>query len=132
MGFITSSHQILTLKVHSLLIEIQGCLYLLTNQPSVMAVVFRFIFLKKKIIKSQRVVDYYINADVFIIIYLHRRTRSLNAPSPVQQFGPCGRIMKNSAMVMQIQVCVTQRSLLMIGNSIFDTIISFRTQPVSD
>ena len=29
-----------------------------------------------------------------------RRTRSLNAPSPVQQFGPCGRIMKNSAMVM--------------------------------
>jgi len=29
-----------------------------------------------------------------------RRTRSLNAPSPIQQFGPCGRIMKNSAMVM--------------------------------
>ncbi|KAH1025721.1 hypothetical protein HUJ05_010396 [Dendroctonus ponderosae] len=28
------------------------------------------------------------------------RTRSLNAPSPVQHFGPCGRIMKNSAMVM--------------------------------
>ncbi|KAK9738030.1 Cytoskeletal-regulatory complex EF hand [Popillia japonica] len=28
------------------------------------------------------------------------RTRSLNAPSPIQQFGPCGRIMKNSAMVM--------------------------------
>ncbi|OXA58107.1 NAD kinase isoform X2 [Folsomia candida] len=31
------------------------------------------------------------------------RTRSLNAPSPIQQFGPCGRIMKNSAMVMQVQ-----------------------------
>ncbi|KAF7273928.1 hypothetical protein GWI33_013389 [Rhynchophorus ferrugineus] len=31
---------------------------------------------------------------------LFRRTRSLNAPSPVQHFGPCGRIMKNSAMVM--------------------------------
>ncbi|KAK1129352.1 hypothetical protein K0M31_019086 [Melipona bicolor] len=29
-----------------------------------------------------------------------RRTRSLNAPSPIQQFGPCGRIMKNSAMVI--------------------------------
>nr|CAD7444929.1 unnamed protein product [Timema bartmani] len=28
------------------------------------------------------------------------RTRSLNAPSPIQQFGPCGRIMKNSAMVI--------------------------------
>ncbi|KAK4289307.1 hypothetical protein Pmani_037716, partial [Petrolisthes manimaculis] len=27
------------------------------------------------------------------------RTRSLNAPSPIQQFGPCGRIMRNSAMV---------------------------------
>lgn len=31
-----------------------------------------------------------------------RRTRSLNAPSPFQQFGPCGRIMKNSAMVMWV------------------------------
>nr|CAD7403470.1 unnamed protein product [Timema poppensis] len=30
-----------------------------------------------------------------------KRTRSLNAPSPIQQFGPCGRIMKNSAMVME-------------------------------
>ncbi|CAL4060149.1 unnamed protein product, partial [Meganyctiphanes norvegica] len=30
------------------------------------------------------------------------RTRSLNAPSPIQQFGPCGRIMRNSAMVMDI------------------------------
>ncbi|GJQ86937.1 hypothetical protein Trydic_g11804 [Trypoxylus dichotomus] len=28
------------------------------------------------------------------------RTRSLNAPSPIQQFGPCGRIMKNSSMVI--------------------------------
>ncbi|XP_032596715.1 NAD kinase isoform X2 [Drosophila grimshawi] len=37
------------------------------------------------------------------------RTRSLNAPSPVQQFGPCGRIMKNSAMVMQIQDPASQR-----------------------
>ncbi|CAG7822161.1 unnamed protein product [Allacma fusca] len=36
------------------------------------------------------------------------RTRSLNAPSPIQQFGPCGRI-KNSAMVMQIQDPAFQR-----------------------
>ncbi|KAH6933810.1 hypothetical protein HPB50_018294 [Hyalomma asiaticum] len=33
-------------------------------------------------------------------IAVFRRTRSLNAPSPVYQFGPCGRILKNSAMVM--------------------------------
>ncbi|XP_017838073.1 NAD kinase isoform X2 [Drosophila busckii] len=38
-----------------------------------------------------------------------RRTRSLNAPSPVQQFGPCGGIMKNTAMVMQIQDPASQR-----------------------
>ncbi|XP_019893613.1 NAD kinase isoform X3 [Musca domestica] len=38
-----------------------------------------------------------------------RRTRSLNAPSPFQQFGPCGRIMKNPAMVMQIQDPASQR-----------------------
>ena len=37
---------------------------------------------------------------LIIIIFDCRRTRSLNAPSPFQQFGPCGRIMKNSAMVM--------------------------------
>ncbi|CAH2092747.1 unnamed protein product [Euphydryas editha] len=41
--------------------------------------------------------------------YFERRTRSLNAPSPIQQFGPCGRIMKNSAMVMQIQDPASQR-----------------------
>lgn len=40
---------------------------------------------------------------------LYRRTRSLNAPSPIQQFGPCGRIMKNSAMVMTIQDPASQR-----------------------
>ncbi|XP_017147871.1 NAD kinase-like isoform X3 [Drosophila miranda] len=40
---------------------------------------------------------------------IFRRTRSLNAPSPFQQFGPCGRIMKNSAMVMQIQDPASQR-----------------------
>lgn len=46
-----------------------------------------------------------------LLIYLifFRRTRSLNAPSPFQQFGPCGRIMKNSAMVMQIQDPASQR-----------------------
>uniref|UniRef100_A0A1B0B812 NAD(+) kinase n=1 Tax=Glossina palpalis gambiensis TaxID=67801 RepID=A0A1B0B812_9MUSC len=38
-----------------------------------------------------------------------RRTRSLNAPSPFQQFGPCGRIMKNPSMVMQIQDPASQR-----------------------
>ncbi|XP_043528891.1 NAD kinase-like isoform X1 [Frieseomelitta varia] len=37
------------------------------------------------------------------------RTRSLNAPSPIQQFGPCGRIMKNSSMVMTIQDPASQR-----------------------
>ncbi|KAI8439265.1 hypothetical protein MSG28_013102 [Choristoneura fumiferana] len=41
--------------------------------------------------------------------YNRGRTRSLNAPSPIQQFGPCGRIMKNSAMVMQIQDPASQR-----------------------
>jgi len=40
---------------------------------------------------------------------LRMRTRSLNAPSPIQQFGPCGRIMKNSAMVMTIQDPASQR-----------------------
>ncbi|XP_029407025.2 NAD kinase isoform X5 [Bactrocera dorsalis] len=40
---------------------------------------------------------------------LNWRTRSLNAPSPFQQFGPCGRIMKNQAMVMQIQDPASQR-----------------------
>lgn len=38
-----------------------------------------------------------------------RRTRSLNAPSPICQFGPCGRIMKNTAMVMTIQDPASQR-----------------------
>ena len=33
----------------------------------------------------------------------------MNAPSPIQQFGPCGRIMKNSAMVMTIQDPASQR-----------------------
>ncbi|XP_024877600.1 NAD kinase-like isoform X4 [Temnothorax curvispinosus] len=37
------------------------------------------------------------------------RTRSLNAPSPVQHFGRCGRIMKNPAMVMTIQDPASQR-----------------------
>ncbi|KAL7631242.1 UNVERIFIED_CONTAM: hypothetical protein RMT77_018457 [Armadillidium vulgare] len=36
------------------------------------------------------------------------RTRSLNAPSPIQQFGPCGRIMRNSAMVI-VNLCVVER-----------------------
>merc|ERR1719420_2845318 len=40
---------------------------------------------------------------------MRERTRSLNAPSPIQQFGPCGRIMKNSAMVMTIQDPASQR-----------------------
>ncbi|CAH1406586.1 unnamed protein product [Nezara viridula] len=40
---------------------------------------------------------------------VNRRTRSLNAPSPVPQFGPCGRIMKNSAMVITIQDPASQR-----------------------
>ncbi|CAH0720413.1 unnamed protein product, partial [Brenthis ino] len=43
------------------------------------------------------------------VYFDRRRTRSLNAPSPIQQFGPCGRIMKNSAMVMQIQDPASQR-----------------------
>jgi len=31
------------------------------------------------------------------------RTLSLSAPNPFQKFGPCGRILKNSAMVLTIQ-----------------------------
>ncbi|XP_021914467.1 NAD kinase-like isoform X3 [Zootermopsis nevadensis] len=46
--------------------------------------------------------------DVHTLISMWR-TRSLNAPSPIQQFGPCGRIMKNSAMVMTIQDPASQR-----------------------
>ncbi|XP_017482108.1 PREDICTED: NAD kinase-like, partial [Rhagoletis zephyria] len=38
-----------------------------------------------------------------------RRTRSLNAPSPICQFGPCGSISKNTAMVMTIQDPASQR-----------------------
>merc|ERR1712029_1308620 len=34
---------------------------------------------------------------------LGQRTLSLNAPSPVQQFGKCGGILKNSAMYMDVQ-----------------------------
>ncbi|XP_011876637.1 PREDICTED: NAD kinase-like isoform X4 [Vollenhovia emeryi] len=43
------------------------------------------------------------------VVEPRRRTRSLNAPSPVQQFGRCGRIMKNPAMVMTIQDPASQR-----------------------
>ena len=35
--------------------------------------------------------------------------RSLNAPCPVEQFGPCGRIMKNSAKEMTVQDPASQR-----------------------
>ncbi|RWS31796.1 hypothetical protein B4U80_06474 [Leptotrombidium deliense] len=42
-------------------------------------------------------------------MFVHRRTRSLNAPSPFYQFGPCGRIMKNTALIMTIQDPATQR-----------------------
>ncbi|XP_026285075.1 NAD kinase isoform X2 [Frankliniella occidentalis] len=38
-----------------------------------------------------------------------RRTRSLNPPSQVDQFGPCGRILKNSGMVMTVQDPASQR-----------------------
>ncbi|XP_027204758.2 NAD kinase-like isoform X3 [Dermatophagoides pteronyssinus] len=37
------------------------------------------------------------------------RTRSLNAPNQCCQFGPCGSIMKNPAMVMTIQDPASQR-----------------------
>ncbi|GAB6031288.1 hypothetical protein CHUAL_009088 [Chamberlinius hualienensis] len=47
--------------------------------------------------------------DGFHRTLANRRTRSLNAPTPIQQFGPCGRIMKNSAMVMTIQDPASQR-----------------------
>lgn len=57
----------------------------------------------KKLIKASE------SNHVFIRMFSSRRTRSLNAPSPFQQFGPCGRIMKNSAMVMQIQDPASQR-----------------------
>ncbi|KAJ1521255.1 hypothetical protein ONE63_002938 [Megalurothrips usitatus] len=38
-----------------------------------------------------------------------RRTRSLNPPSHVETFGPCGRILKNSGMVMTVQDPASQR-----------------------
>ncbi|XP_034244105.1 NAD kinase-like isoform X1 [Thrips palmi] len=38
-----------------------------------------------------------------------RRTRSLNPPSHVEQFGPCGGILKNSGMVMTVQDPASQR-----------------------
>lgn len=70
-----------------------------------------FVFIsetQQKKIKTLKLHIFSFEKINFIVLYLififYRRTRSLNAPSPVQQFGPCGRIMKNSAMVMQIQV----------------------------
>ncbi|XP_053690174.1 NAD kinase-like isoform X2 [Sabethes cyaneus] len=53
--------------------------------------------------------DILADEDEMLLWRARRRTRSLNAPSPFQQFGPCGRIMKNSAMVMQIQDPASQR-----------------------
>ncbi|XP_049288924.1 NAD kinase-like isoform X4 [Anopheles funestus] len=53
--------------------------------------------------------DIQADEDQLLLWRPKRRTRSLNAPSPFQQFGPCGRIMKNSAMVMQIQDPASQR-----------------------
>ncbi|XP_050450171.1 NAD kinase isoform X3 [Cataglyphis hispanica] len=50
-----------------------------------------------------------VDQDETVEYNTRRRTRSLNAPSPVQTFGPCGRIMKNSAMVMTIQDPASQR-----------------------
>jgi hypothetical protein len=41
-----------------------------------------------------------INLNINLNIVVFRRTRSLNAPSPIYQFGPCGRIVKNTTMVM--------------------------------
>ena len=38
-----------------------------------------------------------------------QQERSLNAPSPVEQFGPCGRITKNSAKEITIQDPASQR-----------------------
>lgn len=55
---------------------------------------------KKKIMYSASIIEGKTNVFQFPQSIHHRRTRSLNAPSPFQQFGPCGRIMKNSAMVM--------------------------------
>ncbi|KAK9496674.1 hypothetical protein O3M35_013071 [Rhynocoris fuscipes] len=52
------------------------------------------------------------NFWIYIFSYIKqctRRTRSLNAPSPVPQFGPCGRILKNPAMVITIQDPASQR-----------------------
>ncbi|XP_043528906.1 NAD kinase-like isoform X2 [Frieseomelitta varia] len=50
-----------------------------------------------------------LTVDYLEAVEPRRRTRSLNAPSPIQQFGPCGRIMKNSSMVMTIQDPASQR-----------------------
>lgn len=49
---------------------------------------------------NQHSLNFKIKLIFVFFLFIYRRTRSLNAPSPFQQFGPCGRIMKNSAMVM--------------------------------
>lgn len=66
----------------------------------------RLLFSRPKLKKPLRLSNVVINS---MTLFHSRRTRSLNAPSPFQQFGPCGRIMKNSAMVMQIQDPASQR-----------------------
>ncbi|XP_060851120.1 NAD kinase-like isoform X4 [Rhopalosiphum padi] len=50
-----------------------------------------------------------LNLDELKTLVSMWRTRSLNAPSPVQQFGPCGRIMKTSALITTIQDPASQR-----------------------
>ena len=68
-----------------------------------------FSLLRRRIRRNLnlKALKYFVN--FFFFFDFSRRTRSLNAPSPFQQFGPCGRIMKNSAMVMQIQDPASQR-----------------------
>ncbi|XP_075676368.1 NAD kinase-like isoform X1 [Dermatophagoides pteronyssinus] len=50
-----------------------------------------------------------ITSDIKLARSRFRRTRSLNAPNQCCQFGPCGSIMKNPAMVMTIQDPASQR-----------------------
>ncbi|XP_075211036.1 NAD kinase-like isoform X2 [Lycorma delicatula] len=52
---------------------------------------------------------FYLSFYAIIFASFVRKTFSLNAPSPVLEFGPCGRVMKNSAMVMTIQDPASQR-----------------------
>lgn len=83
-----------------------------------------YVFINLQIKRVNRLIK------LFFSFHFYRRTRSLNAPSPFQQFGPCGRIMKNSAMVMWVFYFNSLVNL--IPNPIFSTSGKYRIPPVRD